>query len=41
MKKQLEELHYMMDDGTGFYNEILEEPITFTYPQLQTIQSIG
>ena len=34
-------INYMMDDGTGFFNEILEEPITFTYPQLQTIQTIG
>ena len=34
-------LSYMMDDGTGFFNEILQETITFTYPQLQTIQTIG
>ena len=34
-------INYMMDDGTGFFNEILQETITFTHPQLQTIQTIG
>jgi hypothetical protein len=31
----------MMDDGTGFFNEILQETISFTYPQLQNLQTIG
>lgn len=34
-------INYMMDDGTGFYNDILIETIQFTYPQLQNIQTIG
>ena len=34
-------LNYLMDDGTGLFNEILQETITFTHPQLQDIQTIG
>ncbi len=32
---------YMMDNGTGVYNDIITDTIKFTYPQLQNIQSIG
>ena len=35
------DVNYLMDDGTGFFNETLQETITFTYPQLQGLQTIG
>ena len=35
------DVNYLMDDGTGFFTETLQETITFTYPQLQEIQTIG
>jgi len=28
---------YMMDNGTGVYNDIITDTIKFTYPQLQNI----
>lgn len=34
-------VNYLMDDGTGYFNEILQETVNFTYPQLQNIQTIG
>lgn len=34
-------LSYYLDDGQGYFNEILRETINFTYPQLQDIQTIG
>lgn len=34
-------LSYLMDDGSSYFNEILRETITFTYPQLQSVQTIG
>lgn len=34
-------LHYMLGDNDNYYSEFLEETITFTYPQLQSIQTIG
>lgn len=33
--------NYNMDDGTGFYNEILSRIVSFTYPGLQEINSIS
>ena len=35
------DIHYFMGDSQGYYNELFEEPIQFTYPQLQSISSIG
>ena len=32
---------YYLNDGTGYYNEILSATATFTYPQLQKTTSIG
>jgi hypothetical protein len=32
---------YFLDDGKNYYNQVLEEMITFNYPQLKNIQTIG
>jgi len=32
---------YYMDDGTGYYNELLSRIISFTYPELKNINSIS
>lgn len=34
-------VNYMMDDGTGFFNDLFEETINFTAPQLTGLQTIG
>lgn len=34
-------INYFMDNGTGMYQDLLTSNIQFTYPQLQTLQSIG
>lgn len=34
-------LNYMLGDDDNYFNEFLTETITFTYPQLQSIQTIG
>ena len=34
-------IQYFLDDGKNYYNQILEEMITFNYPQLKNIQTIG
>ena len=34
-------LNYMLGDNDNYYSEFLTETITFTYPQLQSFQSIG
>ena len=34
-------VHYFTNNGSGYYNELLQDTITFTYPQLQNIKSIG
>jgi hypothetical protein len=35
------QVDYYLNDGTGYYNEILSATATFTYPQLQKTTSIG
>ena len=32
---------YYLNDGTGYYNEILSRTVSFTYPQLSSATSIG
>ena len=32
---------YYLNDGTGYYNEILTRTVSFTYPQLSSATSIG
>ena len=34
-------VNYYINDGSGYYNEILNTTTTFTYPKLMTITSIG
>lgn len=34
-------ISYFMDNGSGVYNELLNRTQTFTYPELQTFQTIG
>ena len=34
-------VNYYMDSGDGAYNELLNRQVIFTYPQLETIQTIG
>lgn len=34
-------VHYFSNNGSGYYYELLQETITFTYPQLQNIRTIG
>jgi hypothetical protein len=34
-------VNYFMDNGKGIYNELLTRTQTFTYPELQTFQTIG
>lgn len=34
-------INYMIDDGQGFYNQIVEDNIYFTYPQIQNLTTIG
>lgn len=34
-------INYMIDDGQGFYNQIVEDNIYFTYPQIQNLATIG
>ena len=34
-------VNYFMDNGNGIYNELLTRTQTFTYPELQTFQTIG
>lgn len=35
------EVSYFYDSGTGVYSEILTRTVQFTYPQLQSVNSIG
>ena len=32
---------YYLDNGTGFYNQMIEAPVSFTHPELKNIQTIG
>ena len=34
-------VNYYMNNGSGIYNELINDTITFTYPALQTYQTIG
>lgn len=34
-------VNYFLDNGDGYYNEMLERIVSFTYPQLNGIQTIG
>ena len=34
-------LAYFVDDGTGYYNELINNTIVFTYPQIKSMTSIG
>ena len=33
--------YYYLNDGAGYYNEILTRTVSFTYPQLSSATSIG
>lgn len=35
------QVQYMVDDGTGYYNDLIQVNTTFTYPQVQNAQTIG
>ena len=35
------QINYFMNNGSGVYNELLNRTQTFTYPELQTFQTIG
>lgn len=34
-------VRYFMNNGSGYYNQILENPLDFTYPQIKNMTSIG
>lgn len=34
-------VRYFMNNGSGYYNQILENPLDFTYPQIKDMTSIG
>ena len=34
-------IRYFMNNGTGYYESIVEEAITFTYPQIENMTTIG
>lgn len=34
-------VRYFMNNGSGYYNQILENPLNFTYPQIKNMTSIG